>query len=211
MLAGLITSVSNHGITGQGEMSTIGHSSEVSPHSSKISLGHHAARGAAWSATYVVAIKVVNFLSQIALAWLLVPSDLGLVGLAMTVATFASLLLQTGIREILIQRGRRFSSWGPPAFWLAMMLGIISVAIMLVVGPWFARVYNDRRLVGLIALLCGQVLANAAYVVPEARLQIDMGFGRISLLSFFSGTFQAITAVILAALGLGPYSVIIGA
>src|SRR5437870_1122481 len=69
-------------------------------------VGRRTARGFAWLTAQTLGAKAVGFVGQIILAWYLAPDDFGLVGLALTVAAFAGLIQQAGLKEILIHRHR---------------------------------------------------------------------------------------------------------
>src|SRR5450631_39158 len=72
------------------------------------SLRSRAARGFFWMMAQTIGIKAVNLFGQLVLAWLLLPADFGLLALANTLGSMASLIQQAGLREILIQRHLRF-------------------------------------------------------------------------------------------------------
>ena len=70
------------------------------------SLADRTSRGAAWMTVQTILTKVLSLGSQLILARLLLEEDFGLYGLALTVYSFAAMIHQAGIQEVLIHRQR---------------------------------------------------------------------------------------------------------
>src|ERR1700678_4256701 len=68
-----------------------------------VSMGARAARGAFWSILFSALNKLVAFGGQIALAWFLLPEDMGLAGIALAVASIVSIASGTIPTTLLIQ------------------------------------------------------------------------------------------------------------
>src|SRR5256885_5179199 len=103
-----------------------------------------------WLIAQTVGSKLVTMIGQVVLARLLLPDDFGLVGLAYTVTGFAVLIQQAGLREILINRHVHFNRWANPAFWMSLTLGCLGAALMVILAPVAAWMYDDWRLFYLV-------------------------------------------------------------
>lgn len=166
--------------------------------------------GFAWLAAHTVASKVISFAAQIVLAWLLRPDDFGYVGLAMTVAAFIGLLQQAGVRDVLVQRhDRAFRRWATPAFWMSLALGLLAAAIMVAAAPLAAALYRKPPLQPLIMVLAAAAPLQALAVVPTARLQIDLRFKAIAVVSTVAQVLTSALTVSFAGLDLGAYSFVL--
>ena len=87
-------------------------------------LGRQTAGGFAWMSSQTVLSKIIGVGTQVALArWFLGQGDFGVLGLALTFVAFANLFQHVGLRDVLIQRHRRFSIWANAAFWMSLLLG----------------------------------------------------------------------------------------
>jgi PST family polysaccharide transporter len=86
----------------------------------KPSLARRTASGFVWMTTQSLGLKLLSAASQLALAWLLQPTEFGLIGLAYAVTGFTALIQQAGLREILVQRHNRFRRWSNAAFWMSL-------------------------------------------------------------------------------------------
>ena len=172
-------------------------------------LGHGAARGVAMNLVVAICGKFISVGGQIALSWLLGAADYGYVGLALMVATFAALLQQGGLREVLIQRGRSFDRWVNAAFWMSAAFGGVSTILMLLWAPLAAYIYHDRRLIPLIGLFAIQNIINSLNVVPEARLMTDLRFRLMAALGLVQIVLMTSLSVLFAALHFGAYSFVL--
>ncbi len=165
-----------------------------------------ATRGFAWMAAQTLASKAVGMLGQLALSWLLMPEHFGLIALAYAVTTFAGLLQQAGIREVLVHRHKRLQLWATPAFWMALALGTLGGVLMVAGAPVAAWAFDEPRVVGLIAVIAISAPISALSTVPMAVLQAQMRFKALASINLVSNTAAVIIQIILAWLGFGAYS-----
>src|SRR5690349_9568064 len=93
-------------------------------------LGDRAARGLYWLLGQSLILKVVGLGGQIGLSWFLTREQFDLVAWSLSVATFANLIQEAGIYQILVNRQARFRQWAGPAFWLAVLLGLTAGILM---------------------------------------------------------------------------------
>lgn len=153
--------------------------------------------------------RILAPLGQIFLARLLMPEDYGVIGLAYTVTSLAAVLQTAGVKEILVRRHKQFRRWRNAAFWLALLLGLVSSAIILLGAPAAAAFYGNGRLAGVLAGLSLLPVLNALTVVPQAELQARMEFRGVFRIEMFSVIGWPVSTVLCAWLGLGPYSFVI--
>jgi len=174
------------------------------------SLGQAATHGLAWLAAQTLAVKAVTIAGQLILAWLLLPADFGLIGLALTILSIASILQQTGLREILIQRHERFSRWQHAATSLSVLLGMGGFVLMVLMAPAAARIFHEPRIIPLIWILSLTLPANGLTVVPNAKLQVDLRFRTIAWIGFSTPIIGTVVTVLLAYCNFGASSVAYG-
>lgn len=172
-------------------------------------LGDRASRGFAWYISQTIAVKVIHFVGQVVLAWLLESSDFGFVGLAYTVATIGGIIQAAGVREFVVQKGHEFDRWASSAFWLSLCLGITSSLVMLALAPVAARFYGEPHLIGLIAVLAVDTCCRSLAAVPEARLQIGLSFRSLSQVGVVTALLATTASIVFASLGFGPYSFVL--
>jgi O-antigen/teichoic acid export membrane protein len=164
--------------------------------------------GVVWAGTQALVAKVAAFGGQLLLAWLLLPEEFGVAGMASSLAAIVTILQGGGIRAVLIKRQRNMDLWARPAFWLAATLGVAAAIILAMVVPLLACFYDEPRLADLGPVLALGALVDALAVVPNARLQAALKFRLLGAMAILTAIAQALLAVILAARGFGSLSLV---
>ena len=172
-------------------------------------LSSRAAGGFLWMLFQTLGSKLVGLVAQIFLARLLEPKDFGLVAIAYMVLAIPSMLRQSGIGQILVQKGPRLERWGSSAFWLDLALGALSTAVMLGLAPIAARAYHTPELFGLISLVASAAFFNSAMVLPTAILNRDLRFREMAAVGMGYNFLAAALSVLFAYCGLGAYSFVL--
>jgi teichuronic acid exporter len=173
-----------------------------------LSLGHTTARGFAWLLMNTLTIKVVNILQTICLGWLLTDKDYGLVANVFTIGSLSAMIASVAVDDMLVQRQREMNRWATPAFWLSLSLGLAGAAAMTAAGPIASRLYH-ARLMGLVLVAAlAAPLANLG-TVPDAMLRAQLRYRTLAVIGWSASITQSIVTVLLAWLGLGPYSILV--
>jgi PST family polysaccharide transporter len=156
------------------------------------------------------AAKLISFVTQIILLYLLGQQDFGIVSLAYAITMFIQVIEQAGVGDILVRR-RRFRAWAIPGFWLALALGLVSCALVVASAPIAAIVFGKdpttrSELFWVLLILAPSSLTNALLVVPRAKLSRELRFRALAAVNLVNFTLQRLLTVALAALGFGPFS-----
>jgi len=172
-------------------------------------VGARTAQGAFWTIGLAMLTKLVAFACQIALAWFLLPKDLGLVGMALSITSIAALISGMNLKNVLIQRQNRFDKDAGQVFWLSLVMGLTGSLLLAAAAPLAGLVYSDNRVVPLILLVSVSNFLGSAPAVYAAVLSRDLRFRPVAKMNLASGLINNLGAVGLAALGFGPYSLIL--
>ena len=173
------------------------------------SLTSRTARGFAWLLSQTVVERLVTAFGQLALAWLLQPSDYKLLALVYTVTTFGGLLQQAGLGQVLVQRHARFVRWATPTFWMALAFGCLAAVLTAAVSPLVARFYQQPALTGLLLVGALSMPLNGLCVVPDAMLRAQMRFRLLAMTGAGVTAGTILMSVVLAWAGFGAYSFIL--
>lgn len=111
------------------------------------SLGTQAVGGAFWTLLFSALNKVITFGGQIALAWFLLPEDMGLAGMALSVASIVSIVSGTNLTILLIQRKETFEENASEIFWLSLTMNIIATLFLVTVSPLAGHLFKEPRVV----------------------------------------------------------------
>ncbi|MEM7625332.1 MAG: oligosaccharide flippase family protein [Planctomycetota bacterium] len=172
-------------------------------------LAQQATVSAAWTTLLTVVSRASQFVSQLVLAWLLVPEDFGIVGLAYTLMMFVWLLRHAGIGPVLIQRQRRIERWAGPAMWMSLVIGLAAAGLTVGLAPLVAAFYREPALVAVLWVLAASVPFESLSIVPRAVLQSQLRFKPLTMIDGGVALGSAAGAIALAASGWGVYSFVI--
>jgi PST family polysaccharide transporter len=176
---------------------------------SKPSIGQRAMTGAMWMTSLAIATKAAGFVTQLALAWLLLPEDFGLISLVYTVTVFGGLIVNPGIDTILVQRYAHLRRWITLVFWMGLTFALLGAGVMVAAAPIAARIYDRPELIGLIAVIALATPIGAVALVPRAILRAEMMFGRITSIQLVYVVLNSAITIAAAAMGLGAYSFVV--
>ena len=178
-----------------------------------IGLGTRTARGLVYLFAGATTAKLIGFVTQIILLYLLGRSDFGVVFLAYTITMFIQVIEQAGVGDVLVHR-RLFRLWAIPAFWFSLTLGILSAALILLAAPVASAIFGKEQaeqdqLFWVLVILASSSLPNSLSVVPRAMLSRELRFRALAAVNLANITMQRVMTVLLAALGFGPYSFVV--
>src|SRR5438132_7305405 len=95
-----------------------------------LSLGTHTADGAVWTIVFAGLNKGIALCSQVALAWFLLPHELGLFATAVSIASIASILSGANLKNIIIQQEQNDGRAVSEIFWLSLVLNLIGCFVV---------------------------------------------------------------------------------
>jgi PST family polysaccharide transporter len=156
-----------------------------------------------------VADRALNILSQIVLARLLVPEQFTHVALVYTITTFATLVQQAGLSQVLVQRHGKLRVWENAVFWMSLTIGMSAGLLTAIAAPLAAWFYHDPALLSLILIASLSMPINSLATVPDAALRGQMRFKFLAGAALCFTLVTVSASVTLAALGAGAASIII--
>ena len=169
-------------------------------------IGRATTRGAAWLTLQTLSARVFSLLSQLILAWILVPSDFGLIGLATTVTTIARALVSFGIDDVLLQRQERIKLWQSSAFWTSLALSISGAVLVACIAPLAAYLYRSPQIVGLILVMASAMPIGALSTVSSVTIRSQMNFRFLAIYNTFEIAATQLLIIAFALAKFGPYS-----
>ena len=176
-------------------------------------LGSHSARGLVYLFAGASATKVIVYVTQILVLYLVDRKDVGVVTLAGTITSFILLIAQSGVVDVLVHR-RAFKHWAVPGFWLALALGLLSCLLIGISAPIAARIYTSdpvgrNQLFWLLILSVPAPLPYALSVVPRAQLSRQLRFQALAVVNVVEMTLLNLLTLLFAWLGFGAFSFVV--
>ena len=160
----------------------MGAPSELQPQDgSDQSLIHGFARSVRNNAAGEVAVQLTRVAGVIYLARHLEPSDFGLYRTLLVISTLATLTIDAGIPEALIQRKALGPEHEATGWWISCSIGLALAALLHGFAPLTSELLAMPRLTGQLRLLCLPIVLVSASTTANARLRRTFNFGTIAI------------------------------
>ena len=175
-----------------------------------MSLGEQIRRNTAWVALGGVLRRFGAFLVGIVLARLLVPEDFGLLVTVQVFTGVASYLASGGMSEALVRSEQASARDFHVVFTVQLATGVLIYALFFAAAPWFAAWYDQPIYADLFKVSALGFVLRPFVNVPRTRLKRDMRFKAISTLGLVCQVFGSGSSIIMAWLGYGVWSLVVG-
>ena len=176
----------------------------------KGSLGKATGRGFSWLTLSLLIGKACIFLAQAVLGWILTDVDFAVFAIATTVIGFIKVFHDGGVPQVLVQRGEEeFNRLQGAAFWMGMAISSTAGLVLAAISPLIARTYNDERLIPVLLVLAISLPLGAPANLLRGRLQLDLRFRTISMISAGRFLVRSLGMILLAWLGFGVMSFVL--
>lgn len=142
------------------------------------------------------------------LARLLSPAEFGLMALATTISTFASMFRDLGLSSALIQKENLESDDLWTAHWVYLVTGMGLTAILAVVSPSLSVWMGDVRAADLLVGLAFTFPLSGLGGVQQARLEREGRFRTLALTEIAAAGMGLCVAVAMAIHGVGAASLV---
>lgn len=151
--------------------------------------------------------KLLSFLAQIALGWLLLAEDFGAYAIATSVVSFLGVFRAGGARDLMIQGGaKKYEELAGPLFWFAIAADVVTGLLLLAAAPLISWLYGDSQLLWLIVFNAVFIPISTPGVMLSAKLVADLRFREFSIVQLWVQVARYGFSVLFAWLGFGPMS-----
>ena len=155
--------------------------------------------GIMWSAIERFSLQGVQFIIQIILARLLLPSDYGMIGMLAIFLQVAQVFIDSGFTNALIQKKDRTEEDFATVFYFNILVAVLFYGILFFSASLIADFYNMPTLVLVIRFIALSLIINALSAIHRTKLIISVNFKTQSKLSlgaaFISGLIGCITGM----------------
>jgi PST family polysaccharide transporter len=167
-------------------------------------------RSSAWALLGFGGLNVASLLTTIVLARLLEPRDFGIVALALAVLAVAQIAQESGLgAALIVYRGDvRVAAASVSVF--APVVSIVLYGTAFAVAPLVAHLLDEPRLQDVVRVLALVLVLRGFSITPISLLQRQMKFRSITAIELAGGLTQSLTAIVLAAMGAGLWSLVAG-
>lgn len=166
--------------------------------------------GAAWSAAAQWLVQLSQFAVSIVLARMLVPSDYGLVGMALVVTGFVALFGNLGLGAALIQKKEIDEEYISTAFWTTVAAGIVLLGVVYAAAPFAAEFYREPRVASVARVAALGLLFGPMNSIVTSLLERHMRYRAVAMLDISTALLGQATALVFALSGMGVWSLVAG-
>jgi O-antigen/teichoic acid export membrane protein len=163
--------------------------------------------GASWTVSSRLVARLIDFITVLVLARILTPADFGLTALAMTVTIIAETALQVPLIQALTRLDSVSKYHLDTAFTLGLLRGLLLSFIVLVAAWPFSHIYNDTRLIPLVAALAIGPFARGLYSPGMVDYIRQMSFRQLFIAEFLGKIMAFIVAISVVGLGGGYWAI----
>lgn len=150
---------------------------------------------------------LVNLGVMAYLARTLDKEDFGLVAISGTLISFIQVFGLSGIGEyVVFYNGEERKSILNSAFWLNFWISLAIVGITLLAMPFWAKWYNDPRIVQILILLLVGFFFTSLSSIPISIFRKELNYGPMIAIQTVFGTISQLLNVLFAVLGFGVFS-----
>jgi O-antigen/teichoic acid export membrane protein len=173
-------------------------------------LGRRVVVGARWMLVLRLVSMTCAWVTTIALARLLTPSEYGLAGMALIALGVITIFQESGLRAALIHRRERIQEAVDAATAYTPFVGIFLCLLCVVGAPLAGLFFHRDEVTDLVRALGVVFLLRSISQVPSAVLERELMFARFTAVTVFGTVLELVVVLTLAASGAGAWSVIIG-
>jgi len=147
----------------------------------------------------------------VVLARALTPTEYGLAGMAFIFAGIALIFTDLSLGSALVQRVAITERDRSTVFWTTTAGGVVIAAVSFAVAPAIGRFFSEPEVTSLFRVLALTFVLTALSATQAALLTRDLAFRGLELREITGGLARIVTAITMAALGFGAWSIVGGA
>ena len=171
-------------------------------------LKSRAVSGFFWKLAEKVGVYFVQFVIQIIVARILLPSEYGIVGLLSIFITISDVFIQQGLTTALIQKKNVDELDFSSVYFANVIMGLIIYAVLFSFAPLIAHFYNEENLVALLRILSLNVIFGSFGAVHNAILTRELEFRKSFYRNGAGVLAQGVVGIAAAILGCGAWALV---
>jgi PST family polysaccharide transporter len=166
------------------------------------------ARGLTWTLLDTWGSQVLGLVVFVLLARLLTKDDFGLVAFAAIFVSFASLLVDQGLGDAVVQRPTLTRRQLDTAFWASMAAGVVITVAGVVLAIPIAVLLGEPQLEPIIQVLSVTFMLTALSSIQTGLLRREMAFGSLAIRRIVAVVVGGVVGVGMALAGYGAWSLV---
>lgn len=172
-------------------------------------LRRDAVRGIGWAFFSSISVRVLQIITTLTLAKLLVPADFGAFSLATIIITAMAIIPDIGFAQVLIYQQGEIRRGANTAFVLSTLTSACLALLIFAFAPALSRLFGAPAISVPLRVMSAGLVVSGATSVPLALLDKELKFRKRAVPEVAGAFTYASLAIALAALGFGVWSMVV--
>lgn len=173
-----------------------------------MSLIKQAKQGMIWTFLQQFSVQLINFIVQIAMARILLPSDYGLIAMLTIFISIAQTLVDSGMTTSLIRTKNIDQSDYNTVFVTNLIISISAYIILFFISPFVGDFYNQPILSNILKVYALSFVINAFVAIHLAKFTKELNFKKQFTFQIPSNIISALAGFTFAYNGFGVWSLV---
>lgn len=165
--------------------------------------------GLFWSFSGLIINQIVQFIIQVILARILIPEDFGIIGMITVFIAVSQTLVDSGFASALIREKDPSQDDYSTVFFFSFFMSVLMYLILFLSAGAISSFYNEPKLVPIIRIVAIILVISSLGLIQGTMMVKNLDFKTQSKISVIASIFSGVTAVVLAILGFGVWSLVI--
>lgn len=165
--------------------------------------------GSFWSLFERFGYLGIQFVSNLVLARLLMPSDFGTIGVLIIFTTLSAVLIDSGLSASLIQKKEVSNTDISTVFYTNLAIAVFVYIVLFFSAPVIAIYFKNPDLKILLRVIELMVVIDAFAAIQSTLLSRSMDFKKLSIIKIACIIVAVIVSMICALSGMGVWSLVI--
>jgi len=173
------------------------------------SLKQRAISAMMWTASGKVGTLVIQFVSNMVLARLLLPSDFGTIGMLMIFMAVSDVFISGGFGQALIQKKDVSHVDYCTVFFWNLVASVCIYVVLFFCAPLIAHFYNMPDLSSVLRIYSISLIISGLSVIQNTQLQKSLQFKKLYIRTIIATLLGTAVAIFMALSGFGIWSLVI--
>lgn len=166
--------------------------------------------GFGWMASTKLLGQIFSWAVTLIVVRILTPGDYGLMAMAALVLTFLNLVSEMGLSSAIVQQKTITEEIIRRCFGMILIINLVLFVMLYFSAIHISGFFSEPKLVPVVQVISLSFLITGLSIVPEAILERNMRFKKISIINLSSVVAGAAVTLTLALMGHGVWSLVWG-
>lgn len=164
--------------------------------------------GVLWSAIERFSLQGVQFIINVLMARLLLPSDYGMIGMLAVFLQISQTFIDSGFSDALVQKKDRTETDLSTVFYFNIVISVLLYLLLFIGAPFIAQFYHMPELTLVTRIVMLNLIFSSFAAVPKIILVIKIDFKTQSKISLISAVVSGGIGITMAYKGYGVWSLV---